>query len=178
MSAFAFTLSAKIRFIAERQVHDAALAGRHRVELIRASSLAHFLGGNSSCGAQLLNPHRPPVLAIETDLLMLPRRQPQHLKREQLKRAQKLATTIKQHRRIGAGEVDENLGLLPIAILRERRIDDDPVLEVEPAVSNDGLKKGIDLLCGGDFVGYGHEISSQLSAVSLQLVGLGFGVLA
>ena len=36
-------------------------------------------------------------------------------------------------------------------------------------MGDDGLQKFVDLVGGGEFVGNGHEFSSQLSAVSFQL---------
>jgi hypothetical protein len=76
----------------------------------------------------------------------------EHLEREQFKGAQQLSATIEQKRGIGAGEVDQDFGLLPVAILRKRRVDDDAVLEVKTAVSDNGLKELVDLIGGSDFV--------------------------
>jgi hypothetical protein len=87
----------------------------------------------------------------------------QHLEREEFKGAQQLSAAVKQERGVGPGEVYENLRLLPVAILRERRVDDNAVFEAKAAMSDDGLKELIDLIGGSNFV---HK---KLSAISRQL---------
>jgi hypothetical protein len=150
--AFAFAFGLKIGFVAQGQVDDAALARRHRAEVVRSPSLADFLGGDVGCGAQFLNAHGAPILAVEADLLVFAGGEVQHLEREQFKRAQQLSAAIEQQRGVGAGEVDEDFRLFPIAILRERRVDNNAVPEVKTAVSDDGLKELVDLIGGSDFV--------------------------
>ena len=168
--AFAFAFSLKIGFVAQGQVDDAALARRHGAEVVRSPSLADFLGGDVGCGAQFLNAHGAAILAVEADFLVLPGSQVQHLEREQFKGAQQLSAAIEQKCGVGAGEVDENFRLLPVAILRERRVDDDAVLEVKTAVSDNGLKELVDLIGGSDFV-HKAAFSYQPSAFSERLSG-------
>jgi hypothetical protein len=133
-------------------VDDAALARRHRAEVVRSSGPANLLGGDVGRGAQFLNAQGAAILAVEADFFVLARRQVQHFKGKQFKGAQQLSAAIEQQRGIGAGEVDKNFRLLPVAILRERGVDDDAVLEVKTAVSDNGLKELVDLIGGSDFV--------------------------
>jgi len=71
---------------------------------------------------------------------------------EEFKGAQQLSAAVKQERGVGPGEVYENLRLLPVAILRERRVDDNAVFEAKTAMGHDGLKELIDLIGGSNFV--------------------------
>ena len=94
---------------------------------------------------------------------MLAGRQAEHFKRQKFEGTQKFSAAVDEERRVGAGEVDEDFGLLPVAVLRKRRIDDDPVFEAESTVSNDGGEKFVDLVGGGEFVGNGHWWLSAFS---------------
>src|SRR5579864_343022 len=120
--------------------------------MVRSSGPANLLGGNVGRGAQFLNAQGAAILAVETDFLVLTRSQVQHFKRKQFKRAQQLSAAIEQKSGVRTREVDENFRFFPVAILRERRVDDDAVLEVKTAVSDDGLKELVDLIGGSDFV--------------------------
>ena len=122
-------------------------------------------------GAQFLDAQRALILAVEGNLFVLAGRQAQHFEGEEFEGAQQFSAAIEQEGGVGAGEVDENFRLLPVAVLGQRRIDDDPVFEAESAVGDDGLEEGVDLIGGGEFVGNGHgvgllAISSWLSAES------------
>lgn len=139
---------------------DAALARGHRAEVVRSSRPANLLGCDVGRGAQLLNAQGAAILAVEADFLVLPGSKVEHLEREQFKRAQQFSAAIEQKRGVGAGKVDENFRLFPVAILRERWVDDDAVLEVKTAVSDDGLKELVDLIGGSDFV---HKKPSAIS---------------
>ena len=93
----------------------------------------------------------------------------QHFNADEFEGAEEFSAAVEEKGRVGAGEVDEDLRFFPVAVLRDRGIDDDAIFEAKSAVSDDGLKEFVDLFSGGDFVGNGHEFSSQLSAVSYQL---------
>src|SRR5258708_25511639 len=58
--------------------------------------------------------------------------------------------------------------MFPFAILRDRRIHGDPVLQLEPAVRNYGLEEFPNLFCGHDLICNRHKsaLSHQLSAIS------------
>jgi hypothetical protein len=58
--------------------------------------------------------------------------------------------------------------MFPLAILRDRRIHGDPVLQLEAAVRNYGLQELPNLFCGGNLVCDRHKsaLSHQLSAIS------------
>jgi ABC-type iron transport system FetAB ATPase subunit len=152
----------KVGFVAQGQVDDSALARGHRAEVVRSAGLADLLGGDVGCGPQFLNAHRATILAVEADFLMLAGSKVQHLEREEFKGAQQLSAAVKQEGGVGPGEVYENFRLLPVAILRERRVDDNAVFEAKAAMSDYGLKELIDLIGGSNFV---HK---KLSAVSFQ----------
>src|SRR5579871_1313132 len=159
--AFAFALSVQVGFVAQGEMNDAALARGHRREVIRRAGPAHLLGGNISRHAQLLNPHRAVILAIKRNFLVFAGGQAEHFEGEQFEGAEKFAATIEQQSGIGPGEVDKDFRLFPVAVLGQRRIDDDTILEVQSAVRDNGLQEFINLVSGGNFVGYGHEFSSQ-----------------
>jgi hypothetical protein len=106
------------------------------------------------------------ILAVERNLLVLSGRQAQHFQSEEFEGAEKLSATIEEKSGVGAGEIDENFGLLPIAILGQRRVDNDAVFQAKATVIDDGLEESVDLVSGGDFVGNGHRFSFQLSAGS------------
>jgi len=118
MCPFSFALGMKVGLVTQGEMDDAALAGRHRAELVRSSRFADLFGSDSGCRAQFLNAHGTAILTIEADLLVLARGQAQHFQREKLECAKKLSTTVEQKRGVRAGEVDEDLGLLPVAIFR------------------------------------------------------------
>src|SRR5579862_2998434 len=63
--AFALAFSMQVGFIAERKVDNAALAGRHRAELIRRPGTSHFFGGDGGGSAEFLNALRTLVLTVE-----------------------------------------------------------------------------------------------------------------
>jgi len=163
--SLAFAFGVEIGFVSQCKVHDAALARRHRAEVIWSPGLADFVGGDIGRGTQFLNAHRAPVLAIEADLLVFAGCETQHLQSDQFKSPQQFCATIEQHGGVRAGEVDEDFGFLPVAVLRQWRVNDDAVFEAKTTVRDDGLEKLIDFIRGGYFV---HK-SFQLSAVSYQL---------
>ena len=131
--------------------------------MVRSSGLADFLGGDISGGPQFLDAHGTAILAVEADFLVLAGSKVQHLERKQFKGAQQLSAAVEQERGIGAGEVDENFRLFPVAILGERWVDDDAVFEAKTAMGDDGLEELIDLIGSSDFV---HK---KFSAISRQL---------
>src|SRR6202140_360885 len=151
----------------QREMNDPPLPRRHRTELVWRPGPAYVFRGDGRRGTQLLNSQRALILAIEANLLMLARRQPQHLESQQFQSAQQFSPAIEQQGRVGPGEIHQNLRLLPVAVFRQRWIYDDPVLQPKSAVRHYGLQKLINLFCGSEFVGNGHEI--QLSALSRQL---------
>src|ERR1700751_5205166 len=120
--------------------------------VVWSSGLANLLGSDIRGGAQFLYAHRAAILAVEADLLVLAGSKVQHLERKEFKGAQQFSAPVEQERGVGAGEVDKNFRLLPVAILRERRVDNDPVFEAKTAMGDDGLKELVDFIGGGYFV--------------------------
>ena len=155
-SAFALAFGVEIGLVAQGEVNDAALARGHGTELVRRTRAENFFGGDGGRGTEFLDTKRALILAIEGDFLVLSGREMQHFERKQFEGAEKFSAAIEQKRGVGAGEVNEDLRLLPVAIFRERRIDDDAVFEAKSALGDDGLQKFVDLLGGGEFVGNGH----------------------
>src|ERR1700757_2942239 len=146
-------------------MNDAALAGRHGAELIRRAGLAHFIGGDGGSGAQFLDAQRAVILAVEADLFMLAGGQAQHFKGEQFEGAKQFSAAIEQEGGVGAGEIHEDIGLLPVAIVGHGRIDYDAVFQAESAVSDDGLEEFVDFVGSSDFV---HKSASRKPAFSGQ----------
>ena len=100
---------------------------------------------------------RTEILAVEPDFLVLVALQVQNLRPQQFKGAQQFAAALEQQSRIGPGEFHENFRMLPLAILRDRRIDRDPVFQFESAIGDDGLQKFANLFGGSNFVGNWHR---------------------
>ena len=99
---------------------------------------------------------------------MLIARKPQRFKRDHLDRAQQLASTGQQHRRIGAGEIHQDFRPFPIAIVGERRVHSNTVLYPQAGVCNYRSKQLIDLMSRSDFVWNSHKL--KLLAVSSWLL--------
>jgi hypothetical protein len=161
VEAFAIAFRTEVGLIAQGEMNDTALARRHGSEVIGRASFAHLFGGNGGRHAQLLHANGALVLAIEGNLFVLSGRQAQDFEGKQFEGAEKFGTAVEQQRRIGAGEVHENLGLLPFAL--RRRIDNDAVLEVKSAVGDDGLEEFVDFVSGGEFVhraAFSHQPSA------------------
>jgi hypothetical protein len=116
----------------------------------------------TSAAARSSYAHRAAILAVETDLLVLAGSKVQHLERKEFKGAQQFSAAVEQERGIGAGEVDKNFRLLPVAILGERRVDNNAVFEAKTAMGDDGLKELV------DFIGGGYFVHKKLSAISRQ----------
>lgn len=131
---------------------DTALARGHRAELIGRAGLANFFGGDGGGGAEFLNSLRAMVVAVEADLFVFAGGQPQHFQGEQLEGAQEFSAAVEQQGGVGASEIDEDLGLFPVAIVGDGRVDDDAVFQVKTAVGDDGLEEFVDLVGGGDFI--------------------------
>jgi hypothetical protein len=157
---FAFAFGVEVRFVAQGEMNDAALARRHGTEMVRSSGAADFFGGDVGGGAKFLDAKRAMILAVETNFFVLSRRKMEHFEREEFESAQEFAAAVEQKRGVGAGEVDEDFGPLPVAIFRKWRIDDDAVFEAKAAVGDDGLEEFVDLIGGGEFVGNGHGNSA------------------
>jgi hypothetical protein len=147
-------------------VDDAAFAGRHGREAIRSAGLAYALRRNVGRGSQLFQAQGTVVHAIEAYLLVLVARQTQHLNREQFDRPQQFRATLEKQAAVRARKFHQDFWLLPVAILRQRRIDGNPILQTEPGVGNNPTQEFVDLFGSGDFVGNSHKGSFQLSAIS------------
>jgi hypothetical protein len=81
----------------------------------------------------------------------------QSFRSQQLKRPQQFAAALQQHRRVRTRKFHQNFRMFPLAILRNRRIDRDPVLQLEAAMRNDGLQKLPNLLRSHNLVGNRHK---------------------
>jgi len=95
--------------IAHREVKHTAFAGRHWRKLIRLAGLANALSGDFGGQLQLLRTLSFEVHAIEAELVVLLRFQPENFERHMLQRAQELTVALKQHWTVGTGEIDNDL---------------------------------------------------------------------
>ncbi len=141
--------------VAQGKVDDAALARGHGGELERSAGLANFVGGDAGGHAKFLKAHGALIFAVERNFLVLAGRQAQDFEGEQFQGAEKFAAAIEEQGRVGSGQIDEDFRLLPLAL--RRRIDDDAVLQVKAAVSDDSLQEFVDLIGGGEFVHRGSS---------------------
>jgi len=83
-----------------------------------------------------------------------------HFECEEFEGAEEFSATVEEKSGVGSGEVDENFGALPVAVLGQGRVDGDAVFEVEASVGDYGLEEFVDLFGGGEFVGNGHCVCS------------------
>lgn len=147
--AFAVAFGAEVGLVAEGQVDDAALARGHGGELVGSSGAANFFGGDGGGGAKFFETDAALIVAIEGNLFVLAGRETEYLESEELEGAQELSAAIEEESGVGSGEVDENFGTLPVAVLGERRVDGDAVFEMEASVGDYGLEELVDLFGGG-----------------------------
>lgn len=138
-------------------MHDSSLARRHGTEPVGFRRSPYLLGRNSRGCLQFFNPQRAEIFAIEPDLLVLIALQVQNFRREQLKRTQQLAPAIEQQRGIRPGKLHQDFRMLPLAVLRDRRIDGDAVFQFKAAVRYHGLQKFPNLLRGSNLVCNRHR---------------------
>ena len=132
--------------VAEGEVEDAALARGHGGEVERSSGLANFFRGYAGSHAEFLEADGTLVLAIEGDFFVLTGGQVQDFESQQFEGAEKLGAAIEEQGRVGAGEVYEDFGFLPVGL--GWRIYYDAVLEVESSVGDYGLEEFVDAVGG------------------------------
>jgi hypothetical protein len=154
--AFAVAFGAEVGLVAEGQVDDAAFAGGHGSKLVGGSGAAHFFGGDGGGGAEFFEAYAAVILAIEGNLFVLTAGETKHFQGEELEGAEEFSAAIEEKSGVGAGEVDENFGALPVAVFGQRGVDRNAVFEVEASVGDYGLEEFVDLFGGGEFVGDRH----------------------
>src|SRR3984957_18524263 len=155
--SLAIALRSQISLLAQRQMHHPPLPRRHRSKLVRRPSLPHLLSRDRRQHPRLFQPQRPLVLAVERNLLVLHGRQPQNFHRQQFQRPQQFSAPVQQQRGGRPREVHQNFRLLPIPILRQRRIHRDPILNSQSPMRNHRTKKFVNLISSSEFV---HKVSS------------------
>jgi len=156
--------------VAEGEVDDAALARGHGSEVVGSSGAANVVGGDGGGGAEFFEAHAALILAVERNFFVLAGGEAKDFEREKFEGAEEFSAAVEKKSGIGSGQVDENFGALPVAVLGQGRVDGDAVFEVEASVGDHGLEEFVDLFGGGEFVGNGHgnlALSSQPSAFSL-----------
>jgi len=156
MHAFAVAFGVKVGLVAEGEVDDAALARGHGSEVVGSSGAANVIGGDGGGGAEFFEAHAALILAVERNFFVLAAGKAKDFEREKFEGAEKFSAAIEEKSGIGSGQVDENFGALPVAVLRQGRVDGDAVFEVEASVGDYGLEEFVDLFGGGEFVGNGH----------------------
>ena len=113
---------------------------------------ADTLGGHIGGQTKFLQAGGAEILAVEADLLVLVGGKPQHLERNMLEGAQQFATVLQHQRAVGAGELDQDVRALPLAIGAYLRVHGDLVAQAEVTRGDDRVQQFADLLGGGDFV--------------------------
>jgi hypothetical protein len=131
-------------------------------------SRADVFGSDAGGELQFVDADGAEVLAIEPNLLVLVALEVQNFGGEQLEGAKQFAAAVEKQGGVGAGELDEDFRMLPLAVLGHGGIDGDAVFEFEAAVRDDGLEEFSDLLGGGYFVGNWHKsvLCSQVPVLS------------
>jgi hypothetical protein len=102
---------ADARSVLEREMNDAALAGRHGVQLKRLPGSENTFSGKARGHAQLLETKGAKTAAIEMDFFMKSRVQPEDAKGQMLKGFQNIAAAGKQNFLVLAIEIGEHFGL-------------------------------------------------------------------
>src|ERR1035441_3535771 len=138
-------------------MNDAAFPRRHRREGIRQAALADPLSRYVRSQSKLLQAGGAEILAVEADLLVFVGSKTKHLERHILKGAQQLRAVLQHQRTVGAGNLHQDFGALPVAVAAELRIDGDLVAQTEVAVGEGRGQQFADLLGGRDFVMYRHK---------------------
>src|ERR1035437_5298855 len=141
-------------------MNDAAFPRRHRREGIRKAALATPLSRYVRSQSKLLQSGGAEILAVEVDLLVFVRSQTHDLQRHILKGAQQLPTVLQHQRDVGAGNLHQDFGALPLAVAADLGIDGDLVAQMEIAAREGGVQQFADLLGGRDFVMYRHTTYS------------------
>ena len=95
----------------EREMHDAALAGGHGVQLKRLLGSEHPFGGKARGHAQLLETKGAKTAAIEMDFFMKSRVQTEGAKGQMLEGFQNVGTAGQQNFFVQAIEIGEHFGL-------------------------------------------------------------------
>src|SRR6267142_6140294 len=96
------------RHLLQRQMHNTPFARRHRVQSKRLLGCLHPLCSNLSRHAQLFKSQRPVTAAIDVNLFVVLRLQPQSAKRQVLQRLQNLRAALQQNLFVAAVHVRKN----------------------------------------------------------------------
>src|ERR1035438_7645260 len=123
-------------------MNDAALPRRHWREGVWQAGLADPLRRYIGSQSKLLQAGGAEILAVEAHLLVFVGRQPKHLERHMLEGSQQLRTVLQHQRAVGAGNLHQNFGALPVAVGAELRIDGDLVAQMEIAVRSEEGRAG------------------------------------
>src|SRR5512140_2675226 len=101
--------------------------------------------------------------AVEADLLVLVSREAEHFHAQKFKGAQEFSAALEQKLRIGPGELNQNLGTLPIAVVAHWRVHRDAVFHFESRMLHHGTEERVELICCLNFV-HREAVSLQPSA--------------
>src|SRR5579864_544594 len=147
-------------------MQNSPFARGHGREMVRRAGLSNFVGCNARRQTQFFEPRFAMSHAVKADFFVLVARKAKHFHGQQFERAKQFGATLEQKRSIWAGELYENFGTLPVAVLSHGRINGDAILQLESCVLDHAGEKGIELVCRFDFV---HKkkpsaFSRQLSA--------------
>jgi hypothetical protein len=155
-SAFAIALGAQIFFLA--QAPDARCGARARTWARSGRARSSVAPAPPPPAPQFATRRcaSPEILAVEPDLFVLVALQVQISEASNSKERSNSPPRSSKSR-IRPGKLHQNFRMLPLAILRYRRIDGDPILQFEAAVGNDGLQKFTNLFGSSNFVSDWHK---------------------
>ncbi len=146
-------LTAKLGFIAQRDVDDAALAAVHRVEAEGFGSALDLLSGNARAHPKLGDAQHAEIIGVERQPGMVVIRNAQRLHGEVLERQEKLGLVRQQKLHIGPFELHHHLGIFDLGVGRIAFFD--LILDVEVGVVQNHIEElfyawanGIDCVFG------------------------------
>lgn len=138
--ADAYAFGAHSGHILQRHVHDAALPRRHGIQPERLAGSLHALRRNTRRHAQFLKPQRAVAAAIDMNLFMVSRLQPQRPKSQVFERFQNFTAVLQENFFVFAVQIGKHFratyGTLPF-----RRNRPHAYFQLQPGSTHDILQK-------------------------------------
>jgi hypothetical protein len=139
--SFAGALAADALFVTERQMENSPLAAGHRAEPKGLAGTTDLVGGGGGAQAKLFNAEEAIVVRVEPKPGVVFGRNAKDLHRQVFERKEKLGAIREEIVDVGAGESDDNVGVLDLGVLTV--VVGDFELQVETRFLQNGLKKSL-----------------------------------
>ncbi len=130
------------RFIAQRQVDDAALAAVHGVETEMLAGTLHPVGGGHRAEPQLFDAQQAVIVGIEGNARMVFARHAEHFHGDVFQRQQQFRAIVEQQVHVRTAELHGHVRRLEIVVRRRGVLN--LVAQLDPAVLQGGIQKAVD----------------------------------